>query len=473
MLLRLSALLLFLSLIPWPAYASDTDRLLQTVRGSGLPLESFSLLAVELGDDGPKTRLSLHPHVARSPASVTKLITAAVTLREIPSGTRFETRVMTDGRLENGVLKGNLILKGGGDPSFVSETLWVLVNRLRQAGLNAVEGDIVVDDSYFDDVLIDPGRTTKRSEQAYDAPVSALSFNWNSANVLIRPGGGVGEPARVLIDPPSGYLHLENRATTVAGNSIANLAAARREAPDSDGDILLVSGSLGLHSNGFDTRRNITRPALWSGANFKHYLGYVGIDVSGDIIHGLAPGNARLLASVEGRPVEQLVTDMNKVSSNFIAEMLTKNIAARRMPPGSMSAGLEIMNDYMASLGLDSTEYLLVNPAGLTYTNRLSAHALVAVLQDVMADFRIAPEFIASLPIAGLDGTLQRRMRDSPAQGWVRAKTGYVEGAVSLAGFARGASGNPVLYAFLYNGPAPAWQVRALYDELSALLVTE
>lgn len=468
--MRLLTLLLCLTLAPWATLASESERLLQTVEASGLPLESFSLLAIELGESGPTTRVSLHPHVAKSPASTTKLITAAVTLREIPTGTRFSTQVLADGPIENGVLRGNLILKGGGDPSFVSETLWVLVNRLRQIGLQAVEGDILVDDRYFDTVLIDPGRDTKRSELAYDAPISAMSFNWNSAHILIRPTS-IGATPQVLVEPASDYFNVDNRATTAAGNSIAQLNLLRRPHADASGDTLVVSGSLGLNAGEFETRRNITQPALWSGLNLKHYLAYMDIAVNGEVVQDIAPTTARVLASVDGRPVEQLVIDMNKVSSNFIAEMLTKNIAARQATPGTMTAGLDIMNQYMAGLGLDRNEYLLVNPAGLTYTNRLSANALVQVLRNAMQDFRIAPEFIASLPIAGLDGTLERRMRDTPAQGWVRAKTGYVDGAVSLAGFAQSANGNPIVYAFLYNGPASAQKVRALYDELSTMLV--
>ncbi len=469
--MRLLTFLLCFALAPCVAGAGDAERLLDIVEKSALPLESFSLLALELGENGPVTRLSLHPHVAKNPASTTKLITAAVTLREIPSGTRFSTRVLADGPVDNGVLRGNLILQGGGDPSFVSETLWLLVNRLRQVGLTAVEGDIIVDDSYFDTVLIDPGRDTKRSEHAYDAPISAMSFNWNSAQILIRPGR-LGTPPQVLVEPASDYFTVDNRATTAPGSSIAQLKLLRRPQPDAGGDMLVVSGSLGVHAGEYDTRRNITQPALWSGLNLKHYLGYMDIPVTGEVVRSSSPVTARELASVDGRPVEQLVIDMNKVSSNFIAEMLTKAIAARRSAPGTMSAGLDIMQEYMASLGVDPSEYLLVNPAGLTYTNRLSANALVRVLHDAMQDFRIAPEFTASLPIAGLDGTLERRMRDTPAQGWVRAKTGYVEGSVSLAGFAQSADGNPIVYAFLYNGPASAQKVRALYDELSTRLVS-
>ncbi|MFA5631914.1 MAG: D-alanyl-D-alanine carboxypeptidase/D-alanyl-D-alanine-endopeptidase [Porticoccaceae bacterium] len=469
--IRLLALLL--CLLSLSTLADERQRLLDQVRASGIPTDGLSLLAVEAGNIAADPLLSINAETPRNPASVTKLITAAVVLREIPLGSRFETRLLGTAPAVAGTLNGDLILQGGGDPSFVSETLWLLANRLVQSGIRAVSGDIVVDDYLFDDVLIDPSRDTKRSDQAYDAPVSAMSFNWNSANVRILPGANVGDPAKVVVDPPSDYLRIHNSATTAAGGGYAKLVVERRPAADFEGDLLRVSGSLGVQSPGLDLYRNITRPALWSAANLKLYLRYLGIEVAGGIRQGQAPGDARLLASVEGRPVEQLVTDMNKVSSNFIAEMLGKGMAARRSAPGTLAASMEIIAQYMADLGVPPDQYLLINPAGLTYANRLSANALVQVLADMYGDFRVGPEFIASLPVAGRDGTLKNRLRDSPAQGWVRAKTGYVEGTVSLAGYAGRTDGQWTIFAFLYNGTAPVAQVRELFDDLSATLTAQ
>ncbi|MFA5496435.1 MAG: D-alanyl-D-alanine carboxypeptidase/D-alanyl-D-alanine-endopeptidase, partial [Porticoccaceae bacterium] len=466
-------LALVLLLLPWslPAVAADQAALQAAVARSGLPVDSLSLLAVEHGRGADRELLAVNAQAPRIPASVTKLITAAAVLRDIPFGTRFETRLLSAAPRQGATLAGDLVLRGGGDPSLVSETLWLLVNRLAQTGIGEIAGDILVDDSYFDDILLDPSRDTRRSEMAYDAPISALSFNWNALALAVAPGAKPGDAATVAVEPPSDYVQIDNRARTVAGHSIDRLAAARRAGTSHPGDTLVVSGEIGVNAGTFDGYRNITRPALWTGANFKLYLGYRGIRVAGTVRPGTAAANSRLLARVEGRPVEQLVVDMNKVSSNFIAEMLTKNLAARRAPPGTMAGGMAVLDEYMAGLGLDAGEYHLANPSGLTRINRLSANALVRVLDDMAGDFRVANEFLASLPIAGIDGTLQHRMAQSPAQGWVRAKTGYIDGAVSLAGVGGRSSGERITFAFLYNGPAPAYQVRALFDQLSALLV--
>lgn len=469
--MKAATLLILLLLFPPLLAAQERELLLDAVKKSGLPMDSLSLLAIERGAKRDRALLKVNSHSPRIPASVTKLITAAAVLREIPLGTRFETHLLSSAPRQGSALKGDLVLKGGGDPSFVSENLWLLVNRLAHSGIREIEGDIIVDDSYFDAVMIDPGRDTERSEMAYDAPISALSFNWNAMALTILPGAKTGDPAQVIMEPASDYVQVHNTARTVAGNSIAHLGASRRPTPDQRGDILTVRGDIGVNASPFESYRNISQPALWAGSNLKLYLGYRGIAVRGAVRQGVAPGNSRLLATIEGRPIEQLVVDMNKVSSNFIAEMLTKNLAARHQAPGSMAAGMAILNGYMATLNLDTAEYALANPSGLTRQNRLSAHALVRVLDDMGRDFRLENEFMASLPISGIDGTLRNRMRQTGTKGWVRAKTGYIDGVVSLAGYVGRGNGERVTFAFLYNGPAPAYQVRALFDELSGLMV--
>lgn len=462
--------LLLLLLLPALARAVDSDALLAAVRDSGLPAGSLSLLALESGKDR-RVVLDFNSREALVPASVTKLVTAAAALRHIPLNTRFETRLLSVAPRQGATLAGDLVLQGGGDPSLVSETLWLLVNRLAQTGVREITGNLVVDDSYFDAIGIDPSRDTERSEMAYDAPVSATSFNWNAVAVTLAPGTRVGEPALVLVEPESDYIEVRNSVRTVAGDSIAGLVLGRKPKPDGSGDILTARGTIGINANPYQSYRNISFPALWTGANLKRYLRYRGIDVRGAVVRGPTPDGARVLATIEGRPLEQLVADMNKVSSNFIAEMLAKNLAARHHPPGTLKAGMAVMADYMAGLGVSPGESRLANPSGLTRRNRLSAHALVQVLADMAGDFRISHEFQSSLPIAGIDGTLEKRMADSPARGWIRAKTGYIEGAVSLAGYAGRNGGNDILFAFIYNGPAPAYEVRALFDRLCAQMV--
>ncbi len=466
---RLSAIGLLLALFSasQPALALQGDaRLMQVVNESGVRLSDLSLLAVE--GDGPnaRVRLELNGTTAKVPASVTKLVTAAVTLREFPPGTHFTTRLLGEGVQKGSMLEGNLILQGRGDPTFTSDKLYQLVNKLLRTGLREVRGDIVVDDSYFDDVRFDPSRDLEHVDNAYDAPVGAMSFNWNTVTFYVRPGAKAGQPARVLADPSSDYIRIRGNVKTAGGKSAPRVGLRREKDPDFVGDTFVASGSIGERIHEMTAYKSITQPDLWAGAALKLFLQQQGIRVSGSVYRGTAGKRARLIVQVEGKSVEEILYDMNKHSNNFVAEMLTKNLGARVRQPGTMETGMERMRDYLRALGVPEQEFVLVNPSGLSSINRLSARALVRVLQDMHGNFQYQPEFIGSLPVAGVDGTLRKRLRGSPARRWVRAKTGYIDGARTLAGFAGREDGSRVAFAFLHNGSSPGYKVRHLYDRL-------
>jgi D-alanyl-D-alanine carboxypeptidase/D-alanyl-D-alanine-endopeptidase (penicillin-binding protein 4) len=445
-----------------------TGDLVKSVENSAIPERNLSLLAVEGTGRNAKVLLSLNPNQALIPASVTKLVTAAAALRAFPPGTRFETRLLSDGKQSGKVLKGDLVLKGGGDPSFTPSVLAELVSRLARRGIREIDGDILVDDSYFDSVRIDASRSdTERVDQAYDAPVGAMSFNWNTVAVYVRPGALAGEPAHVIIEPYSDYIRVRGTVRTSVGRGRPRVGARRVADPAHAGDTIEVNGFIGQQIEEVMAYKNITQPDLWSAENLRQELKRQGISVAGRVRRGAASFGARKLASVQGDTVQEIVVEMNKTSNNFVAEMLAKNLSAQERPPGNLERGMVLIREYMRSLGLSALEYTLVNPSGLTRDNKLSARALVRVLQDMGGNFQYAPEFLASLPIAGVDGTLRRRLRNTPAERFIRAKTGYVDGVVTLAGYAGHKDGRIVTFAFLYNGRVPTYRVRKLYDDLA------
>jgi D-alanyl-D-alanine carboxypeptidase/D-alanyl-D-alanine-endopeptidase (penicillin-binding protein 4) len=444
-----------------------TDDLVKSVENSAIPTGQLSLLAVEGTGRNPKVLLSLNPNQALIPASVTKLVTAAAALRTFPPGSRFETRLLSDGERNGKTLNGDLVLKGGGDPSFRASTLAELVSRFARTGIREIRGDILVDDSYFDSVRIDASRSdTERVDKAYDAPVGAMSFNWNTVAVYVRPAPRAGEPARVIIEPASDYIRVRGEVKTAVGRGRPRVGARRVADPAHSGDTIEVNGFIGQQIEEVMAYKNITQPDLWSAANLLQELKRQGITVSGRVQRGTPSFGARELAAVQGDTVQEILVEMNKSSNNFVAEMLAKNLSAQERPPGNLERGMVIVRDYMRSLGLSALEYTLVNPAGLTRDNKLSARALVSVLQDMGGNFQYAPEFLASLPIAGVDGTLRKRLRNTPAERFVRAKTGYVDDVVTLAGYAGHRDGKIVTFAFLYNGRLPVYRVRKLYDDL-------
>lgn len=389
------------------------------------------------------------------PASVSKILTSFAVVKKLPIGHKFYTRLYSDGK--------NIYLKGGGDPSFVSENLWFLVNELTRTGIKTIKGNIVIDDSLFDQIRFDGSRQDARVDRAYDSPVGAMSFNWNAVNIFVRPAKKMGEKAFVNLDPDCGFFELVNNAVTVAGQAKKELAVNISNSEK----LITVSGEIAIGDGEKTIFKNVAEPDLWSGTNLIYFLEQRDIAVEGKVISGKVPDDAELLATYESKNLGYILADMNKFSNNYVAEMLVKGLAAQEKKSGaSLKQGVEIIREELAKIGLSRDEVVVLNPSGLTRDNLFSAASLNKVLTEVKKDFSIYPIFLSGLPIAGIDGTLKKRMKNTIAEGWVRAKTGYLDGVVSLAGFAGRRDGTVLTFAFLYNGPRDESDVREAFDQL-------
>lgn len=403
------------------------------------------------------------------PASITKIVTASAVLDHFPPGHKFKTQLLSSAKIRDGVLKGSLYLKGGGDPSFVSENMWYLVNAFMRNEIQKIEGDIIVDDSLFDKVRFDSSRQDKRVDRAYDAPAGAMSFNWNSVNIFVRPNDK-GETAKVFIDPENDYIRLVNKSRTGSGSE-NKLLADRVDDKKFDGDVIHVGGSIGKNLKEVTVFKNITQPDLWSGYNLKSFLKQRGITVTGQIKNGNAPGDADVLAESDSKSIELVLADMNKFSNNYVAEMLTKNLGTTLKKPASLADGMKVINEHLKSLKIDESEFKLQSPSGLTHENRMTPNAFWVVLQHLKNDFQVQPELLTSLPIAGIDGTLKKRMKGTNAERWVRAKTGYINDVVTLAGYAGRKDGQVITFVLMYNGSTDEARVRLFFDQLMSYLV--
>lgn len=419
---------------------------------------------IYISEPGGKVLFENQSNKALIPASVTKLITASAVLKHFPSGTKFKTQIFSAGTRAGEVLKGDLYLKGGGDPGFVSETMWYLVNVFVRSKVQRIEGRIVVDDSLFDSMRFDLSRQKERVDRAYDAPTGAMSFNWNSINVFVRPGYKEGESARVFLDPENEYAEIKNKVQTVGATKKTEIFVDREETKK--GDLLIVRGQIALGSKEVTVFKNITKPDIWSGSQLKSFLAQRGIVVTGEVSVGVTPKEAELYAEAESKPIEQMVADMNKFSNNYVAEMLVKNLGVLRGTPATLKSGMDLVTEHLRELKLSDSEARIFNPSGLTRDNRLSAKALWTVMVDSGSKLLTSPEYLSSLAIGGVDGTLKKRFKDSDTQGWVRGKTGYLDGVVSLAGFAGRQDGTVVPFVLIYNGKTDESKVRAVFDDV-------
>lgn len=389
------------------------------------------------------------------PASLSKIPTAGAALEILGLQHKYITGVYMTGKIENSDLNGDLYLKGGGDPGLVSENYWSIVNELKRSGLRKINGKIYVDDYSFDDDRYSVGRQTRRVDRAYDAPVGALSFNWNSVNIFVRPDKEVGESARVFLDPENEYVQLVNRCKTARKTNIQ----IDRETKNGK-DTIIVSGTIDVNENEKVVYKSITNPELWAGYNFKAFLNRDGIVYSSEIERKPTPSTAVRLVSYESKPMIEIVSDMVKFSNNYVAEMLTKSMSTT--VPASMDSGVVKIRKWIEGAGISPTAYTFVSPSGFSHDNLFTPKDLGLLLERINRNFKIAAEFKTALPVSGVDGTLKSRLKDQ----MVRGKTGYLSGTVGLAGYFQ-KNGQEYAFVFMYNGSSKDdARAKDLFDEL-------
>lgn len=462
-----------------PVNAKVRERLQELIKNSGFKASQIGAWVGDKADAGQQVLFSQNSEVQYIPASLSKLVTAGAILQELHPGYKFKTQLVSDAAVKDGgVLSGDVYLKGGGDPSFVSENMWFLVNEFTRAGIANIEGDVVVDDSRFDSIRIGQDRESVRVDRAYDAPIGAMSMNWNSVNVYIRPGAKAGDPARVILDPDTPYLRLINDAKTTSPKSSASagrsLAVERVSQKDFEGDVIRVTGKIALGSGEAVFYKSISHPDLWSGHNLVSFLKQRGITVRGKVRRGRASTSASALATYESKPLALIVADMSKFSNNYVGEMLVKNLAAENgVLPATMPAGMAQLEKFLTKVGFKSGEYAFVNASGFSRANKMTPAQLGRLLEAMREDFTSYPEFLTSLPIGGVDGTLKNRMKNGGAERWVRAKTGLLNGVVGLAGYAGRGNGHVRTFAFIYNGPGREDRARVLFDQMAAVLAED
>ena len=398
------------------------------------------------------------------PASLSKIPTVLAFLEENSMDQYFHTWIYKTGSVEKGVLKGDLYLKGGGDPTFVNESMWMMVRELKRSNIKKIEGQLFVDESYFDSDYYSTGRRSRRVDRAYDAPVSALSFNWNSISVYVRPGPGKGTPAFIHVDPDLDFIDIENKVKTT-NRKKASIELNR--VLKGERIILKVSGGIPLSSGEKTFYRSLGGdPSLWTGYSFKSFLNQMEIQYKGSVKKKKVPDQADLLVEKDSWDIARILSALSKFSNNFVAEMLTKHLGKENGKPGNIHQGLVKIKNYLKKQGWKDSEFQFVNPSGLTRDNKMRPDRLGSLLKKSMENFQWAPEFLASFPISGTDGTLKGRMTRFMKRK-VRAKTGHISGVVGLAGYMDSPGDSPITFVFLYNGPSRYdWKVQALFDKL-------
>ena len=403
------------------------------------------------------------------PASNMKIVTAAAALSVFGPDYRFETVVSTDAPEPGPALAGNLYVHGTGDPSLVSEELWKLVESLRALGLERVEGDLVLDATYFDSVST-TSPVVAEGDRAYHARTGALSLNFNSIAVHTTASERAGEPAIVSFSPRTSFVALEGGVSTGRSRGSSSLSV-RREFRGGK-NVITVSGSVPAGSGTRVHYRSLDDGPGYFGAVLRDLLESAGVEVLGSVVSGTAPAGARTLVVHESKPLSLVVRDLNKFSNNFVAEQLLKAMAAHTGgAPGTTAGGVEVLNAHLRAAGADSGSFRIEDGSGFSRNNRLTPRAIVAVIRGAMSEFTTGYEFAASLSVSGTDGTLSDRMGYPELQSAVRAKTGLLDGVTAISGVMENGSGEEVLFSIIVNGfDCEAWRVHDFEHSILAVV---
>ncbi|SCY22198.1 D-alanyl-D-alanine carboxypeptidase / D-alanyl-D-alanine-endopeptidase (penicillin-binding protein 4) [Nitrosospira sp. Nl5] len=469
---RITIVLCFaLAAAPLPAFSHNLPlSVSQALKQAGIPKSAAGIYVHEIG--AAKPMLAINASVAMNPASVMKLVTTFAGLELLGPAYTWKTELYASGILNGDILQGDLIIRGYGDPRLNLENFWLLTRRLRQTGLREIAGDLVLDNSYFDTPIGDPAAFDGKPYRAYNIFPEALLVNYRTLSLRLIPRSE-SKTVRVVVDPLPDSLDLSNNLklidgkcgdwhdalgadirTGMNGNSRASIAFNGVYPIDCGEKTLL----LGLHDS----------PTYTFGL-FRQLWTEQGGVFRGKVRLGTAPEGLLPLEVHESPPLAEIVRDINKFSNNISARQLylalgmTSGAAASpatglindtgsgRTPATLAKSGAAI-RQWLTSRHLHFPELIIENGSGLSRNERISAANLGGLL---LAAFQspVMPEFVSSLPITAVDGTMKKRLNGTPIASQAHIKTGSLEGVRTMAGYMLDKSGRRVAIVFFVNHP--------------------
>ncbi len=407
-----------------------------------------------------------------SPASTMKLFTSALALEHFGPEGRFETKLLHTGAISGGVLYGDLVLRGAGDPTLGGiapakgepSPIVRLARAVADAGITRIMGDVVGDASAFDDARVPDGWLKRYLHASYAARVSALSFNENKVVVIVAPGP---RGPTVQFSPAISGIEITSTLQVVAGSRGARVGVMQ----DTVAGRVRVSGWIGAKSPARYYSLVVENPELFAAGALKAALADAGVAVEGRLRVTPPSQPVEPVASLPSPTIEQLVAQMNGESNNHFAELLFRNVARVDGDHGSAVTANMLLGQFLADkVHADSATVFAADGSGLSTLDRVTPRAMVQLL-DYARHAPWGAVLEQSLPIAGKTETLARRMRRTPASGNLHAKTGTTDAIASLGGYVTASNGEDLAFSIIYNG-RDRWQARDAIDRIGVALAT-
>jgi D-alanyl-D-alanine carboxypeptidase/D-alanyl-D-alanine-endopeptidase (penicillin-binding protein 4) len=454
---RLSALLAGAALSLGVLADGLPPTVLQALKAAQIPAAAVAVVVQPV--DAARPVVAHNAAQPMNPASVMKLLTTYAALDLLGPAWTWKTTAWIDSAAPrpdfrdaavNKVLNGNLYLQGSGDPRFAIEHLWALLRQLRVRGIQHIAGDIVLDRSTFDVPAIDPGAFDDKPMRPYNVGPDGLLINFRALRFTLLPDNG---KPRVLMETPTDNLRLDNQLRTAEGSCGSHWKdlIETRLIPENAGHRLELTGTYSALCGEKVLNLSPLPADAQAGGLIRSLWQELGGTLAGQVRSGNLAIGSQLIARHESPPLADAVRDINKFSNNVMARQLFLTLGNETAPATAERARQRIA-DWLAGRGLRFAELELENGSGLSRRERISAGSLNRLLQDAWKS-PVMPEFISSMPIVGIDGTMKKRLNGSQATGRAHIKSGSLDGVKSAAGYALDAQGRRYAVTFLINHP--------------------
>ncbi len=413
---------------------------------SGVPLESVAVFVQAV--DATEPILLHQAQKAMNPASTMKLVTSYAGLELLSPAYRWKTEVYYDGTLVQGLLSGNLYIKGYGDPSLMVADFWRLLNAIRQAGVREITGDIVIDSSAFASAYKTSAAFDGDGVRAYNALPNASLINLNAVSFRFDADAS---NVNISIEPALPALKVRNqlkvgRADCAGWRNRLGYDVKR------DGDTAVVTFS-GVYPSDCKEKYMeliVFDNATYTGHLFKELWRQLGGSFNGATLQKTVPANASLFYSYESDAIAGILRDINKWSNNVMARQVLLTLGLKKGAPATEAKGAQVIKEWVQAKGWQFDELVIENGAGLSRKERISAAHMGQMLVGAYQS-PVMPELMSSLPIIALDGTMKKRMVDSPIQGRAHLKTGSLTGVFALAGYVLANNGKRYALVLMVN----------------------
>ena len=443
---RLAQLLIVLCLACEATAAPLPKAVRTSLKEAGIPTSAVGIVVQQTGARSPL--VSMNAKQAMNPASTMKLLTTYAGLELLGPAYAWKTEAYLDGKLKDDALHGDLILKGYGDPKLTLEQFWLWLRELRARGLRDIRGDLVLDRSFFDLPPYDPAAFDNDPVRAYNVGPDALLLNFNTLHLRYVPNGN---GMKIISEPALEGFSLDNRLAPQPAPGCDNWDDTIFVQPE--GDRVILQGGYPGECGEREHRLSVMPHTRYVETLFRTLWQELGGTLQGKVRDGNAGPDAQLFSTHYSAPLAEVIRDINKFSNNVMARQLFLTLGtAAGESPATLERSTQAVRNWLAGKHMDFPELVLENGAGLSRNERISALHLAQLLQSA-AQSALGAELAASLPILGVDGSVRKRLKESPAAGQAHLKTGTLEGVKTVAGYVKARSGREWIVVFLINHP--------------------